>query len=68
MGAHERENVVDAGEQQRPSVAGGATMSRFGGGLRDRCGRNGGRPARASGDRSAQGRVGSEELTHQRCS
>ena len=36
-------------------------MSRFGGGLRDRCGRSGGRPVREGGDRSTQGRVGSED-------
>ena len=34
LGAHEREDLdlVDAGEQQRPGVAGGATMGRLGGG------------------------------------
>lgn len=57
-GAHQREHFVDAGEQQCPGVAGGAPMGRFGGGLRDGCGRRGGRPRREGGDRSAQGRVG----------
>ena len=28
-GTHERENLVDAGEQQRPGMAGGAPMRRF---------------------------------------
>ena len=68
-GAHEREHfvpqgfpsVIDAGEQQRPGVAGSAPMGRFGGVLRDGCGRRGGRPRREGGDRSAQGRVGGED-------
>ena len=32
VGAHQRENFVDAGEQQRPGIAGGATVGRFGAG------------------------------------
>ena len=34
MGAPEWENFVDAGEQQRPGIAGGTAVGRFGGGLR----------------------------------
>ena len=29
---HQRKDFVDAGEQQRPGIAGGAAVSRFGGG------------------------------------
>jgi len=38
VGAHGWENFIDAGEQPRPSVAGGATMRQFGGGFRAGCG------------------------------
>ena len=41
--------------------AGGATMARFGGGLRVGGGRRGGCPRREGGDRRAQGRVGGED-------
>jgi len=61
VGAHQRKNLIDAGEQQRPGVAGGTTMRRFGGGLRDGRGRRGGRSRREGGDRGAQGRVGGED-------
>jgi hypothetical protein len=61
QGTHERKNFVDAGAQQRPGIAGGATMGRFGSGLRVGCGRRDRRGQREGGDRSAQGRVGGEE-------
>ena len=51
---HQREHCVDAGHQQRPSVAGGTTMRRFGGGFRVGCGRRGGRGQGEGGYRSAQ--------------
>jgi hypothetical protein len=50
VGTHEWENCVDAGEQQRPGVAGSATMGRFGGGFRVGGGRRGRRGQREGGD------------------
>jgi len=51
---------IDAGEQQRPGIAGGAAVGRFGGGWIGRCCRRCGRRCsrrgqREGGERSAQG-------------
>ena len=54
VGAAEREHFVDSGEQQRPGLAGSATMSRFGGGLRIGWRRRGRRGLREGGACRAQ--------------
>jgi hypothetical protein len=54
VGAAEREHFVDAGEQQRPGIAGGATVGRFGGWIGRWCQRCRRRCQGEGGDRSAQ--------------
>ena len=58
---HEWEHFIDAGEQQRPGVAGGTTMRRFGRGWIGRwCGCRGRRGHREGSERSVQRCVGRE--------